>query len=180
MDSLRIRFAEPSDAPALLDIYRPYVTDTLVTFELEPPTAEEFAGRIRDISAFFPYIVAELDGQVVGYAYAHSFRERAAYNWAVETSIYVSPKHHRSGIGRRLYAELEALLVKQGITCAIACITYPNPTSIVFHESVGYTMCGKIEGCAYKLGQWCDIVFMEKQLCPLPGKAEKVRSIKAV
>lgn len=164
MDSLNIRFAKASDAPALLSIYRPYITDTIVTFELEVPTEAEFAERICEISSRFPYLVAELDGETVGYAYAHFFRERAAYDCTVETSIYVSPKHHRSGIGARLYERLEELLRAQGITCAIACITYPNPTSITFHEKAGYTMCGRIEKCAYKLGQWCDIVFMEKQL----------------
>lgn len=176
MSTLNIRLAEPSDAAALLDIYRPYITDTLVTFELEVPTVEEFAERIRSISSRYPYIVAEVDGETAGYAYAHAFRERAAYDWSAETSIYVSPKYQRSGIGTKLYKRLEELLVRQGITCAIACITYPNPASIVFHENVGYTMCGKIENCAFKLGEWCSIVFMEKQLCPLPpvpGAKEK-------
>ncbi len=163
-DLVTIRPVRLEDAREILDIYAPYITDSLVTFETEVPTLEEFTNRISEISSFFPYLVAEYEGKVVGYAYAHSFRERAAYDWSVETSIYVLPEYHRFSIGRHLYEKLEALLVKQGITCAIACITYPNPDSITFHEKVGYTMCGKILKCAFKLGQWCGIVFMEKIL----------------
>lgn len=180
MSSLNIRFAETGDASALLDIYRPYVTDTLVTFELEAPTVQEFAERIRSISSFFPYIVAELDGEIAGYAYAHSFRERAAYDWAVETSIYVSPKYHRMGVGAELYRRLEELLARQGVTCAVACITYPNPDSIAFHERMGYSMCGRIDNCAFKLGQWCSVVFMQKLLRATDMEPEPVKSIKEI
>lgn len=163
-DDILLRPAQLKDAAALLNIYKPYITDTIITFEYDVPTLEEFTERVRDISSKFPYIVAEENKEILGYAYAHTFRERAAYNWSVETSIYVSLSKRRSGIGRLLYDELERLLIKQNITSAIACVSYPNPDSIRFHESLGYKTVGHIEKCAYKLGQWCDIVFMEKLL----------------
>jgi phosphinothricin acetyltransferase len=161
---IRIRTATTSDALALLEIYKPYVTDTLVTFECEVPSLKEFTQRISAVSSRYPYIVAEEDGVIVGYSYAHAFRERAAYNWSVETSIYVAREKRHAGTGRMLYAELEKRLAAQNITTAIACVTFPNPDSIHFHESIGYKTVGHIEKCAYKMGQWCDILYMEKQL----------------
>lgn len=121
-EKFNIRLANANDAEELLKIYTPYVTDTAITFEYDVPSLEEFTQRIINISKKYPYIVAERSGEIVGYAYAGAFKERAAYDWAVETTIYVKQGCTASGIGRKLYAVLEKLLGKQGILNLNACI----------------------------------------------------------
>lgn len=167
--------AAPEDAEALLEIYRPYVEKTAVTFEYEVPSAEEFRSRIADVLKKFPYLAAERDGQILGYAYVHPFKERAAYDWAVETSIYVRMGEHGKGIGRRLYKKLEELLARQHITNLNACITYPNPDSIAFHTALGYQKVAHFTKCGYKFGTWYDMIWMEKMLCEThPDRPEPV------
>lgn len=174
MQNAVIRMARESDAPALLAIYAPYVTDTGITFEYEVPSAEEFAGRIRRILTRYPYLVAESGGEPLGYAYASAFKERAAYDWSVETSIYLRQDRRGLGIGRQLYLQLEALLRRQHITNANACIAYPHPESIAFHERLGYRTVAHFTRCGYKLGVWYDMVWMEKLLSPHPAVPEPV------
>ena len=161
---ITLRTAKPEDASKLLAIYTPYVLNTAVTFELEVPTKEEFAARIQSTLCNFPYLVAEDQGEILGYAYASAFKSRAAYDWAVETSIYVRDGFHGRGLGRMLYTELERLLKKQHIYSLNACITYPNDESIRFHEKMGYTLCAHFHESGYKMGMWRDIVWMEKHL----------------
>ena len=133
---LRIRTATPEDAAKLAAIYAPYVENTSITFEYIVPAAEEFADRIRHTLTRYPYLVAELDGEPVGYAYASAFKSRAAYDWSVETSIYVSRDLRSSGVGSLLYEKLEEYLVAH------------------FHAS------------GYKQDAWHDMIWMEKTLCP--------------
>lgn len=166
---MQIRIATPEDAPALVAIYAPYVEHTSITFEYEVPSVEEFAGRIRNTLTRYPYLVAEEDGHPVGYAYASAFKSRAAYDWSVETSIYVSKETRSHGIGSALYAALEEYLEAQHICNVCACITYPNPPSIAFHEKHGYETVAHFHASGYKLGSWHDMIWMEKTLCPHTG-----------
>lgn len=163
---MKIRTVTPADAPQLLRIYAPYVEDTSITFEYEVPSPEEFAGRIRHILERYPYLAAEEDGTVRGYAYASSFKERAAYDWSVETSIYVRKDAGHRGIGTALYRALEEILAKQNVCNLCACIAYPNPVSIAFHEGFGYRTVAHFHASGYKQGAWSDMIWMEKELCP--------------
>lgn len=167
-----LRMAKETDAPALLSIYRPYVEYTAISFEYQVPSQEEFAQRIANTLKRFPYLVALKDGKITGYAYASPFKERAAYNWAAETSIYVAESARRTGTGYRLYEGLEALLSMQNILNVNACITYPNPASIAFHEKLGYRTVGHFTRCGYKLGAWRDMIWMEKMLGEHPETPE--------
>ena len=168
---MKIRTATPSDALALLRIYAPYVEDTAVTFDCEVPSLEEFRTRIEATLASYPYIVAEDLGAIVGYAYASPFKERAAYDRAVETSIYVKKDYQGQGVGRALYEELEHRLKAIGILNLNACIAWtdaPNAylthQSPEFHHHMGYTRCAHFHQCGYKFGQWFDIIWMEKMI----------------
>lgn len=165
-----VRTAEISDAPALLSIYAPYVEKTAITFEYTVPSEEEFSRRIARTLERYPYLVAERDGLPIGYAYASAFKERAAYDWAVETSIYVAEDLRGSGAGTVLYEALEHILEQQNVINVNACISYPNPGSISFHEKRGYKTVGHFTECGYKLNRWWDMVWMEKMLgehhCP--------------
>ncbi len=173
-DDLRIRMAEPDDAFTLLGIYEPYVENTCITFEYQVPSLEEFTKRIRETLKKYPYLAAEQNGEIVGYAYASPFKGRPAYDWAVETTVYLKENAKGKGIGRQLYTALEDILRKQNITNANACITYPNPESIGFHEKMGYRIVGHFSKCGYKDGQWRDVVWMEKFLQEHLEKPEAV------
>jgi phosphinothricin acetyltransferase len=170
---IRIRPAVTDDAPALLEIYEPYVLYTTVTFEYVLPTVEEFKRRIYSTLQNYPYLVAERDGVILGYAYASRFRKRQAYDWTAECSIYVRDGYHRHGIGRHLYDELERILRLQNVASIGACISYPNKSSIKFHSSQDFERVARFNRSAYKLGQWVDVVWMQKLLTsgdepPLP------------
>ena len=135
---MEIRLAKPSDARSLLDIYAPYVEKTAITFEYEVPTVEDFANRVEKTLEKYPYLVAEEDGVVLGYAYASTYYGREAYNWAVELSVYVADENRGRGIGRQLYDKLEKILEQQGFVHFLACIALPNDASISFHKKRGY------------------------------------------
>lgn len=170
-DNFTIRIAETGDAEVLLGIYAPYVLETAITFEYEVPSLEEFTGRMNRIQSNYPWLVAEMDGEIVGYAYAGTFKDRPAYDWSVETSIYVKKGQKRNGIGSRLYEALEACLSRQGILNVNACIAYPKQEdetltldSVRFHEKYGYKEVGIFHDCGYKGGRWYDMIWMEKML----------------
>lgn len=169
MSDLTIRPASPSDAGALLDIYAYYVEKTAVTFEYELPSQEEFSGRIENTLKRYPYIVAEKDGSILGYAYAGPFIPRAAYDWCAELSIYLAPTARGQGIGRTLYGELERLLRDMGIVNLYACIAttdtedeYLTNQSPRFHQRMGYTEVGRFLKCGYKFSRWYHMIWMEK------------------
>lgn len=166
-----LRMATEKDASALLEIYRPYVEQTAITFEYVVPTVEEFARRIRHTLERYPYLVAEENGAVIGYAYVSPFKERAAYDWAVETSIYVKMGLSGKGYGKQLYDALERLLKAQNILNLNACIAYTehedahlDNNSTHFHEHLGYKLVGSFHQCGYKFGTWYDMIWMEKML----------------
>ena len=159
-----IRVAREEDAAQLLAIYEPYVRGTVITFEYDVPSVEEFAGRIRNTLRKYPYLVAESGGMIAGYAYASAFKSRAAYDWAVETSIYIRMDIRGRGVGGRLYRALEEELGRMNVLNLNACIAYPNPESVGFHEKFGYRLVGQFNQCGYKLDRWHDMVWMEKFL----------------
>ena len=159
-----IRIATEADVPAILEIYAPYVTDTTITFEYDVPTFDEFLTRFRRITADFPWIVWEEQGRILGYAYACRPFERAAYAWCAEPSIYLRPAAQGRGIGRKLYAALEALLKIQGYCVLLALITGENTGSLRFHERLGYCFAGEMKSCGYKFEKWLSVFWMEKHL----------------
>ncbi len=163
-----IRPARERDAAEILAVYAPYVTDTTVSFEYEVPSLEEFTQRIARTREQFGYVVAvdSQTGRIAGYAYYGTLRSRPAYQWSAETSIYLAPEHQGKGLGTRLLGTIERLMARQGIALAVACITSENTGSIEFHRRAGYTLCGTFDNCAFKLGRWLGVTWMEKQLLP--------------
>ena len=161
---LVIRMAEMDDAREILQIYTPYVTDTAITFEYEIPSQKEFQCRMQNTMKMYPYLVAVYDGKIAGYCYVSQFKDRDAYDWSVETTVYVSRELKGKGIGRKLYEKLEEVLKLQHILNVNACIAYPHPESIAFHEKMGYETVAHFHKCGYKLGIWYDMVWMEKML----------------
>ena len=166
-----IRFAGPEDAEALAGIYAPYVLQTAITFEYEPPTAEEFRRRISAVQRRYPYLAAEEDGVLLGYCYASAFKGRAAYDWAAETSIYVRRDRHRRGLGRQLYAVLEDLLRAQGVLDMLASIALPEREdehltldSVRFHAALGFRELARFPDIGNKFGRWYSMVWMDKVL----------------
>lgn len=159
-----IRFATPSDIPAILAIYSPYVRHTAISFEYSVPTLEEFTERFSGITAQFPWLVWEEDGQIQGYAYASLPFGRAAYRWCAASSIYLAPEAQGKGIGRKLYSALEAILADQGYRKIYAIITSDNPGSLRFHEKVGYRFIGEFSDCGVKFQKLYSVVWMEKDL----------------
>lgn len=164
-----IRAASPGDAEKLLEIYRPYVEKTAITFEYEVPSVEEFQGRIVRTLRRYPYLVAEAGGQILGYAYTGPFVGRAAYDWAAEVSIYLREDCRGMGLGKRLYAAIEEISRAQHITNLNACIgtvemedEHLTNNSAQFHGHMGYRMVGEFQKCGYKFGRWYNMVWMEK------------------
>ena len=171
--SITIRMANPADAQALLNIYAPYVINTAITFEYDVPSVEEFASRIAHTLEKYPYLIAEEGGNILGYAYASPFHDRPAYDWAVETSIYVDQNIKHRGIGRKLHDALESTLREQGILNMNACIAYPpeedehlDKNSVEFHAHMGYRLVGEFYKCGYKFNRYYDMVWMEKEIAP--------------
>ena len=157
------------DAEELLAIYAPYVRDTAVSFEYVVPSVEDFADRILQISAKYPYIKAVEDGKIIGYAYANTFKGRKAYDWSVETTVYVRKDAKRNGTGRRLYECLEQSLMKMGVLNMNACIAsakaedeFLTNDSMYFHSKMGFTEVGRFHNSGYKFGRWYDMIWMEK------------------
>ncbi|MBP2623267.1 GNAT family N-acetyltransferase [Streptococcus oricebi] len=161
---MEIRRARREDAAQLLAIYRPYLEQTAITFETQVPTIEEFERRIEKTLANYPYLVAEEAGQLVGYAYASAYYQRAAYDWTVELSVYVDTSKRSKGVGSALYEELEEQLKKQGKVNFLACIALPNEASILFHQKRGYIQVAHFPKIGYKFGRWHDIVWLQKRL----------------
>lgn len=164
---MSIRSATPDDAAAIQAIYAPIVSATPISFELEPPSVEEMRQRIGQTLTRLPWLVSTSDdGEVEGYVYASRFRERAAYQWAVEVTAYVRSECHRRGVARRLYGALSAELVALGYHQAIATITLPNAASVGLHEAMGFAPAGVLRRIGFKLGAWHDVGWWQKALQP--------------
>lgn len=168
---MKIEKVTIEDAAELLSIYEPYVRDTAISFEHEVPTLEEFQNRIMNISSKYPYIKAVDNGEILGFAYANTFKDRKAYDWAVETTIYIKQGKHRMGIGKLLYDQLERSLKSMGILNMNACIAVPvkedgrlTDGSYRFHKEMGFTLAGRFHNIGYKFNTWYDMIWMEKML----------------
>ena len=166
---IRIRTATTEDAEELLGIYTYYIKNTAVTFEYEVPSPEEFQERIRHILEHYPYLVAESDGEIIGYSYAGRFHPRAAFAWDVEMTVYLKHEIRRTGVGRKLYTLMEKILQKQGIVNTISLITkpidaYSDYNSVQFHEKMGYTYAGELKNCGYKFNKWYEKKSSEETL----------------
>jgi L-amino acid N-acyltransferase YncA len=160
----RVRRASAADAQACVDIYRPYVLDTATTFETDVPTVEEMAGRIDAALVAHEWLVFELDGDINGYAYAHQFNSRSAYQWSVETSVYVARDRRRCGGGRMLYAELLRRLTERGFRRAFAGIAQPNDASNALHQALGFLPVGHYRRVGWKHGAWHDVRWWQLDL----------------
>ena len=167
--NITIRTASVKDAPKLLEIYEYYVKHTAITFEYEVPSLVEFENRIETTLQNYPYLVAEVDGEIAGYIYAGRFRARAAYDWSAATSVYLNQKYHRLGIGRRLYEKLEELLQRQNVINVYAGVADPveedeylTRNSERFHEAMGYRTVARFQACGSKFGRWYNWLEMEK------------------
>lgn len=181
---LRLRFATPDDAEALIAIYAPYVQKTAITYEYEVPSPAEFLRRMETYSAKYPYLVAELEGVPVGYAYACPLGSRPAFDWAVETAIYVREDCKGLGIGRALYEKLEDILQLQGIrtmTAAVASVGHEDPyltdASIRFHLRMGFTPVGTFHHAGCKFGRWYDLTWLEKAIGEYEENPPRVKAI---
>jgi L-amino acid N-acyltransferase YncA len=160
-----IRDADPArDAAACAAIYGPFVTDSAVSFEERAPTPDELERRMERITRTHPWLVAEDRGRAVAFAYGCPHRDRAAYRWAADVSVYVAPEHQRRGLGRALYRELLALLPRQGLHVACAGITLPNEASVALHESFGFRPVGVYRRIGFKHGAWWDVGWWELEL----------------
>ncbi len=168
-----IRHADPTDdAAACAAIYGPSVTDGVASLEEQAPDEREMASRIERTSACYPWLVAELDGEVAGYAYGSEHRVRACYRWAADVTVYVSPAHQRRGLGRALYEALLSLLTRQGVYMACAGITLPNDASVALHEAVGFRPVGVYRAIGFKHGSWRDVGWWQVELnAPVAGQA---------
>lgn len=172
---MRVRLADPGqDAERVAEIYRPYVTETLVSFEEVPPSAADMAERMRATLAWTPWLVAENDeGMVVGYAYASRHRERPGYRWSVDISVYIDGRWQRRGIGRALYAELLEILRRQRFTNVYAGIGLPNPGSVALHESLGMRQIAVYEKVGFKFGEWPDVAWYAMRLNEPPDPPDE-------
>lgn len=168
MTTLLIRAATEHDAVACAAIYAPYVTDTAISFELEPPTATEMAARIDSASRTHAWLVLEDAGRVVGYAYGHAFADRAAYRWTCETSVYLEVGRRRTGAGRMLYEALLDRLTERGYRLAIAGMTLPNDASTGLHRALGFEPIGIFRNVGWKLGAWHDVARLQRTLATAP------------
>ncbi len=159
-----IRVASEQDAAAVAAIYAPYVRDTAISFEDVPPSPDEMRRRITATLATHPFLVFEREGRIVAYAYASQHKERAAYRWSADVTIYASPEVHRRGIGRLLYTELFDLLARQGIHSAFAGVTLPNEKSVGLHEAMGFEPIGIYRETGFKFGAWRDVGWWRRSI----------------
>ena len=174
-NNVQLRMATIQDAEILVGIYAPYVQTTAISFEYEVPSVEEFSRRIAEVLEKFPYLVAEHNGEVVGYAYAHPYGVRKAYSWSVELSVYIRRDCRGLGVGRKLYEAMEVLLKAQNVTNLYVLVAgvdvedeYLTHDSQKFHLAMGYDYVGKLHKAGYKFGKWYDMITMEKIIADHP------------
>ena len=176
---INIRRVKKSDADALLNIYTPYV-HTPISFECDVPSSEEFLKRICQISKDYPYLVCEVDGNIVGYAYANKFKEREAYQWGAELTVYIDEKYNGKGIGRTFYNAIIDILKLQNIKTVYALVTKSNTKSERLHKSLGFSIAGIYHNTGYKLGEWHDVICFEKTIGHYDAVPEKFKSIREI
>lgn len=164
-----VRDAQLQDAERILEIYSYYVEKTAITFEYVTPSIQEFKRRMKHTMKRYPYLVIEDNGRIEGYAYAETFKDRAAYDWSCEVTIYLARESRNRGMGKILYEELEKRLEQMGILNLYACIGYPQiedeyltRNSAEFHAHMGYRTVGEFYKCGYKFGRWYNMIWMEK------------------
>ena len=162
----KIRLATPDDAAAVARIYAPVVTDSAISFESVPPSADEMRSRISSTLAFTPWLVCVSDADVMAYAYASKHRDRTAYQWSVEVSAYVAARHRGRRLATALYTSLFAVLRLQGFRNAYAGITLPNPASVALHSRLGFTRVGTFEKIGFKAGAWHDVLWLHREIAP--------------
>jgi L-amino acid N-acyltransferase YncA len=174
---MKLRAATQGDAAAIAEIYAPFVSASAVSFETESPGAEAMRARMESGGPLYPWIVGEgEDGALLGYAYAARFRDRPAYRFTVETSVYLRPGAGGRGLGRRLYEPLLAILGAQGFTQAIAAITLPNAASVRLHEKLGFAAAGVYRQVGWKLGAWHDVGLWQRALATAANPPEEPRA----
>lgn len=176
----KIRLATEDDSDSILQIYTPYITNTAITFEYQVPTIMEFRERMANIQKNYPWLVCEISNHIVGYAYASRFREREAYKWSVDFSVYINQDYHRKNIGKALYFALFELLKLQGYYNAYAGVTLPNIKSENFHEAFGFKSIGVYHKVGYKFDSWHDVKWYElkiKELIQSPAKPKPIDEI---
>lgn len=179
IESFIIREATEEDVPALREIYAYYVKHTAATFEYQPPSVEEFSERIVSARKRYPYLLIEHEFEILGFAFAHAFRERPAYDYAAEVTIYLREDMRRHGFGRIIYTALEDELRRMGVRSLYACVALPSGEdehlsmdSPRFHEALGYRRCGEFRSCGYKFGKWYTMVWMEKVIGSFPERPD--------
>jgi L-amino acid N-acyltransferase YncA len=176
-----IRLASAADAAAIAAIYAPYVTETFVSFEEAAPDAEEMAKRIAgDGAGLHPWLVAEIDGRVIGFASSSPFRSRRSYRWTVETGVYLAPEAQGRGLGRKLMEQMLELLMAQNFTSAVAGITLPNPASVALHEKLGFVPCATYRETGFKLGEWRTVQVFARDLAPRLNPPVELRPFRDV
>jgi L-amino acid N-acyltransferase YncA len=166
---MQVRDATEDDAGACAAIYAPYVTDTAITFEYDPPSAAEMARRIAASQRAHAWLVLEEEGRVVGYAYAGPFKERVAYRWSAEVSVYLEPGRRRNGSGRLLYEALFARLTERGFRTLVAVMTLPNDASEGLHRALGFEPVGTLRRVGWKRGEWRDVAWAQRSIGPDDG-----------
>lgn len=177
---LVIRLATEADAARVASIYAPGVERTAASFEEVAPGPDEMSRRIASTLPVYPWLVAELNGRVEGYAYASQHHARAGYRWSVNTSVYIDDDCQGRGLGRALYTSLFAVLRAQGHLNAYAGIAIPNAASVGLHESMGFRLVGVYTGVGFKFGAWRDVGWWHLQLAPLPSAPEPPVPLEAV
>lgn len=161
---MNIRNVRKEDAADILEIYSYYIENTAVTFEITIPSTKQMEERITDISSAYPYLVAEENGKVVAYCYAHALNPREAYKKSVELSIYVEKNHHGEGMGKRLYSAMERMLKEAGYDALYAIVTFPDEGSVAFHSKCGFSVAGKLTDCGEKFGKKWSVLYLEKHI----------------
>jgi len=175
-----IRLAKVDDSGPVRAIYAPVVESTAISFELVVPSEHEMASRVADRQPTYPWLVADDDGRVVGYAYAGRFAARPAYDWSVETSVYVAEAARGKGVGRGLYAALLAVLIVQGYRQAMAGIALPNPASVALHDWAGFAPVGVYRHAGWKFGAWHDVGWWQRPLASSHGVPQAPMPLDAV
>jgi phosphinothricin acetyltransferase len=171
---MNIRIADPDDATSLLRIYAPYIQETAISFETEVPSIEEFQNRMKEGLRELPWIVAEVDGVIAGYAYSSKHRSRCAYGWSVDSSVYICSSFQRKGMASKLYTKLFSILKEQGAVNVFAGIALPNDQSVNFHESMGFKKIGIYRKVGFKLGRWHDVGWWQKELVSVDRPKEMI------